>query len=95
METRKTKISRNAIESLGLKYVLHSEEDNSDYTFNIDSNKIEGYKYCLVWQPETDDIIISHHKKTTNIEELNIVGLYRGKPNSVELLEEILESIYK
>ena len=84
------KITQKGIEDLGFTFRVRDEETGDDCTYNIPSNKIEGWKYLIVHHPSTDEVHISHH--TFPIQKLSDVQMVtKGKMRTMKELTEVLE----
>ena len=84
------KITQKGIEDLGFTFICRDEETGDDCSYNIPSNKIEGWYYLIVHHPSTNEIHISHHAiplETTK----DIHALENSVMTTMKELTEVLE----
>lgn len=84
------KITQKGIEDLGFTFIDRDEETGDDCSYNIPSNKIEGWYYLIVHHPSTNEIHISHHAiplETTK----DIHALENSVMTTMKELTEVLE----
>ncbi len=88
-------MNKEFIESLGFKYVLHNVETNTDFTFNKPYKN--GFKYCLVWHPDKNEIVICFHRTACSRQEIidSFERLYYGENVTPEILKSVLDILEK
>ena len=95
-------LKRKDFEDLGCKFVLCSDCETYDFTFNYDSKK-EDWVYVIVWQPNEDKVVICHHiigrlpYLFEPIEEVNkyFERLFFGIIKDAKYLNVIIDSVIK